>query len=325
MKERLNQVLRSATGYQIQRPLPPALRPERLQGEVARLQRQVTRLRERSQEAAEANAALKEDLATERSIARKAVERRDRLKRQVQRMKARAEEQEAARRLKERADFDDRALRIIDLVAERTMTPPLRVFGLVEAVRYVQRAEIPGAIVECGVWRGGSMQAVAWALLEEGVKDRDLHLYDTYEGMTPPTEEDVRSRDGRSAAELLEESSTEARVWAIATLDDVQEGMRETGYPEERLHFHVGPVEETIPSQAPDRIALLRLDTDWYASTKHELEQLYDRLSPGGVLVLDDYGDWDGARRATDEFLATLDRPLLLMPLSGGRIAVKPG
>ena len=92
MKERLNQVLRSATGYQIQRPLPPALRPERLQGEVARLQRQVTRLRERSQEAAEANAALKEDLATERSIARKAVERRDRLKRQVQRMKARAEE-----------------------------------------------------------------------------------------------------------------------------------------------------------------------------------------------------------------------------------------
>ncbi|UAL28668.1 TylF/MycF family methyltransferase [Nocardioides rotundus] len=325
MKERLNQVLRSTTGYQVQRPLPPELRPERLQGEVARLQRQVTKLRKRSQEAAEANAALQDDLAAERTTARKAVARRDRLKRQVARMKERAEEQEEARRAKERADFDDRALKIIDLVAERTMTPPLRVFGLVEAVRYVQRAGVPGAIVECGVWRGGSMQAVAWALQGEGATDRDLHLYDTYEGMTPPTEEDVRSRDGRSAAELLEESSMEARVWAFATLEDVQEGMRETGYPEERLHYHVGPVEETIPGEAPEQIALLRLDTDWYASTKHELEQLYHRIAPGGVLVLDDYGDWEGARRATDEFLETLDAPILLMPLSGGRIAVTPG
>ncbi len=78
------------------------------------------------------------------------------------------------------------------------------------------------------------------------------------------------------------------------------------------------------PGQAPDRIAILRLDTDWYASTKHELEHLYERLSPGGVLILDDYGDWDGARKATDEFLTKTGEPLFLVPMASGRVAIKP-
>jgi len=203
------------------------------------------------------------------------------------------------------------------------MTGVEKLYGLVLATRYVVDHKIEGDIVECGVWRGGSMQAVALTLAEVGVSDRDLHLFDTFEGMPPPTEHDRRI-DGTSAASLLEQHDRGHNVWAIATLDDVQEAMREVEYPAERVHFHKGLVEETIPSGAPEKIAILRLDTDWYESTRHELEHLYDRLVPGGVLIIDDYGHWEGSQRATEEFLAKTGEPLLLLPLASGRIAVKP-
>jgi O-methyltransferase len=98
------------------------------------------------------------------------------------------------------------------------------------------------------------------------------------------------------------------------------------GYPGERLHFVAGDVAKTIPEHAPEAIALLRLDTDFYASTRHELEQLYPRLSPGGVLIIDDYGDWAGARKATDEYFAThKPQPLLIRVDVGARMGIKPG
>ena len=100
--------------------------------------------------------------------------------------------------------------------------------------------------------------------------------------------------------------------------------MVETGYPEERVHFHPGKVEDTIPGRAPERIALLRLDTDWYESTRHELEHLYARVPSGGVLIIDDYATWQGARKAVDEFLERAGERLLLVPIAAGRIAVKP-
>ena len=220
------------------------------------------------------------------------------------------------------AHYDEAAADILRRVESRTMTDYAKLFGLVEATRYLVRNEIPGDVVECGVWRGGSMQAVALALLEHGRTDRALHLFDTFEGMPPPTEKDRRR--GTTAEEMLASHDRDHRVWAIADLDDVREAMREVGYPEEQVHFHQGLVEDTVPGLAPERIALLRLDTDWYESTRHELEHLYHRLSPGGVLIIDDYGDWEGARQATDEFLATVDEPVLLLPLGTGRLAVKP-
>jgi O-methyltransferase len=218
--------------------------------------------------------------------------------------------------------YDDEAKRILRAVRPRTMTAYEKLFALVEATRYVVDHDIPGTFVECGVWRGGSMQAVAHALLARGVSDRELHLFDTFEGMTEPTEKD-RTNDGRLAAELLETRPKSARVWAIATLDDVKAGMAETEYPSERVHYHVGPVERTIPGEAPDRIALLRLDTDWYESTRHELDELYDRVPAGGVVIIDDYGTWQGARQAVDEFIDRTGARLLLAPIGQGRIAVK--
>jgi O-methyltransferase len=219
---------------------------------------------------------------------------------------------------------DDEMREIIKTVRPRTMTSTPKLQALIDATRYVCRHDIPGDIVECGVWRGGSMQAVALTLVGVGVTDRELHLFDTYEGMPPPTEEDVRTRDGKAAEGLLAKHAQDARVWAYAGLDDVRAGMTETPYPDERIHFHVGMVEDTIPEHAPERIALLRLDTDWYNSTKHELEHLYDRLSPGGILIFDDYGDWEGARKATEEWLDASGELLFLAPMGSGRIAVKP-
>jgi O-methyltransferase len=192
------------------------------------------------------------------------------------------------------ADLTDAERQTVAAVRPFTMTSVERIIALTRAVEYVQRAEIPGAIVECGVWRGGSMMATARTLLEvEGAK-RELYLFDTFEGMSPPTEAD-RDLQGNSAAELLEHSSPdEDEVWCYAGLSDVRANLESTGYPAADLHFIEGPVEDTIPDNAPSEVALLRLDTDWYESTKHELTHLYPRLMPGGVLIIDDYGHWQG-------------------------------
>jgi hypothetical protein len=222
-------------------------------------------------------------------------------------------------------DFDEGAKEIIRAVREWTMTGNAKLFALIQAVRYVVRHDIPGDFVECGVWRGGSSQAAARTFIESGDTERDLYLFDTFEGMPPPSALDVR-HDGRSADELMAaaRSRQKSMVWAMASLDDVRDGFSKVPYPPEQVHFIEGKVEDTIPEGAPEQIAILRLDTDWYESTRHELEHLYSRLSPGGVLILDDYGYWQGARQAVDEFLEETGERLLLTRMASGRIAVKP-
>ncbi|MFE5664632.1 TylF/MycF/NovP-related O-methyltransferase [Streptomyces niveus] len=221
------------------------------------------------------------------------------------------------------ADYDDEAKEIIRAVKPYTMTSPERLNAFILATRHVVRHNIPGDIVECGVWRGGSMQACAKALLALGESDRDLHLFDTFEGMPPPTAEDLR-RDGKSAEDLLAAQGKDRPIWAIASLEDVQAGFEQVPYPGERVHYVQGMVEDTVPQQAPEKISILRLDTDWYASTKHELEFLYPRLVSGGVLLIDDYGYWQGSRQAVDEFLEKTGERLLMLRMDEGRIAVKP-
>lgn len=209
-----------------------------------------------------------------------------------------------------------------------TMTSSERICALCAATRYVISAGIPGAIVECGVWRGGSMMAVAKTLLAMGSHDRDLFLYDTFEGMSAPGEKDV-SLSGERAATLIagSQKSEDSTIWCFAPIDRVRQAVASTGYPTDRTHFIKGRVEDTICTEAPDTIALLRLDTDWYESTKYELECLFPRLSTGGVLIIDDYGHWKGARAAVDEYLAEHNVHLLLNRIDyTGRIAVKiPG
>ncbi|MGI5199564.1 TylF/MycF/NovP-related O-methyltransferase [Streptomyces sp. CA-288835] len=230
---------------------------------------------------------------------------------------------ESAPGIKFPADYDDTAKDIIRAVSPYTMTSPERLNALILATRYVSRHSIAGDIVECGVWRGGSMQAAARTLLGLHDTERHLYLFDTFEGMPAPTDKDLR-RDGETAADLLARQDRSRPIWAVATLEDVKEGFDGIPYPGDRVHFVQGLVEDTIPAEAPERISILRLDTDWYASTRHELEYLYPRLVSGGVLLIDDYGWWQGSKAAVDEFLEKTGARLLLLRMDEGRIAVKP-
>jgi hypothetical protein len=207
------------------------------------------------------------------------------------------------------------------------MTSVEALFSLIEATRYVIRRQVPGAFVECGVWRGGSMVAVARTLQQLGTTNRHLWLYDTFEGMTEPDSRDVRHQGDRArAADLLaaEPVGDGGGVWCYSTLDEVQAAMAATGYPPDLVHFVTGPVEETIPGHTPDQVALLRLDTDWYESTRHELRHLVPLMRPGGVLIVDDYWYWEGCRQAVDEYLAETGLPLLLTPVHITGVAVLP-
>jgi hypothetical protein len=224
------------------------------------------------------------------------------------------------------SDFDAADQEIIARVRPFTMTTPERIFALIRGTEYVVSAGIPGAIVECGVWRGGSMMAAALTL-KRLAEIRDLYLYDTFEGMTEPTAIDVDLYGRPAATTLASQVRTPdlSNVWAYAPLRAVQDALRSTGYDSGCIHFIEGRVEDTIPDKVPPKIALLRLDTDWYASTRHELEHLYPLLVPGGVLIIDDYGHYAGARKATDEFFRSQAHGILLCRVDySGRIAVKP-
>jgi hypothetical protein len=202
--------------------------------------------------------------------------------------------------------------------------------ALVDATRYCVTRRVPGAFVECGVWRGGSALAVILTLQDLGVTDREICLYDTFEGMTAPTNHDVSDLEGPALEAWRAAERDGQRAWHEVFGPETfnEEAVRSllvgTGYPSERLRFVRGPVEETLPTNAPDEIALLRLDTDWYESTRHELLHLFPRLQAGGVLIIDDYGHWQGARRAVDEYFVSEHPPLLLNRIDyTGRIAVK--
>jgi hypothetical protein len=205
-----------------------------------------------------------------------------------------------------------------------TMVGPSRSYALWEAVNYVCRGELSGCFVECGVWRGGQAMLAAFAFERHG-RFPDFHLYDTFAGMSAPTDHDVRGSTGASAMKKWKASQTaDHNEWSYAPLEDVKTNMASTGYPSDRIHYHVGMVEHTLPESIPDRIAILRLDTDWYESTKIEMELLFPRVSSGGILIIDDYGSWQGARTAVDEYLANNGINLYLFRDKGGRVAIVP-
>lgn len=217
-------------------------------------------------------------------------------------------------------DFRRDEKEIFRAVRPLTMTSPERIYALIQAVRYVARAPISGAFVECGVWKGGSMAAVARTLLQMNDVSRDLYLFDTFQGMTQPGVVDV-DYSGKPASKVWAEANG---VWCEAPLEQVKSALYATGYPKDRIHFVEGRVEDTIPASAPESIALLRLDTDWYESTHHELIHLFPRLTRAGVLIIDDYGHWQGSRKACDEYFEQNRVPILLNRIDvGGRVAIR--
>jgi O-methyltransferase len=219
-------------------------------------------------------------------------------------------------------DLEPEFLELYEQCHAETMTSIERMYALWSATRYAIANGIPGDFVECGVWRGGSVMLIALTLQRLGDTSRTIWLYDTFAGMTAPHDADIQTMSGRPARELLDEDSESGPFRGIAPRPIVEANLARTGYP--NLRFVEGDVLTTIPSEAPPQIALLRLDTDWYASTRHELEQLYPRLAAGGVLIIDDYGYWSGSRKATDEYFASRgEHPLLHRIDYTGRMCVK--
>jgi hypothetical protein len=214
-------------------------------------------------------------------------------------------------------DLDESMRSIIRTVEPYTLTSGEHVAALCTSVDYIVDHGIPGAFVECGVWHGGSLMAILSRLRQRGISDRDVAGFDVFAGMGPsgfpnqPTHEDVLvngtaiqslMNPGRIYKMLYEQIGPRLTHFE-ASRDDVFALLASTGYPPQRIHLVAGPVEDTLPAHAPETIALLRLDTDLYESTRHELEHLYPRIPVGGVLIIDDYGYFKGARKAVDEYL----------------------
>lgn len=206
-----------------------------------------------------------------------------------------------------------------------SMTSVDRFYALYNAVNYIIDNDIKGDFVECGVWRGGSSMIIALILKKRGDHTRKIYMYDTFEGMSEPTNYDV-DLDGSSAVKQLSATAhkKETSVWCLASYEDVERNISTTGFPMENIKMIKGKVEDTTPENLPDMISLLRLDTDWYESTKHELTHLYPLLSTNGVMIIDDYGHWEGCRRAVDEYFIGLQERLFLNRIDyTGRIGIK--
>ena len=179
----------------------------------------------------------------------------------------------------------------------------LRMYSLIKAARYVHENGIPGDVVICGVGLGGSALLLARAFRNLGEPARPIWLYDTYAGSKRHADDDYFASQEYVKMILAKWCPT---------------------YSPDAFNFVEGMVEDTIPGRMPAAISILHLDTDWHESTKHELTHLYPRLVRGGVVLIDDYGAWDGARIATEEYFAETGQPILLNVVDHtGRIGVK--
>ncbi len=221
-------------------------------------------------------------------------------------------------------DTDEYFQKLYIEIKPYTMTSMLKCYALYKAVKYIVKAEIPGDFVECGVWKGGSAILIARVLRDLGVTDRKIYMYDTYSGMVKPSLHDKTVESSRKNPVKIWQSAQKKahNEWCLASFEEVQENIRVAGYDVDNFILIKGTVEETIPQNIPQKIALLRLDTDWYESTRHELSHLYPLLEKAGILIIDDYGYWAGQRKAVDEYFNKI--PFLLHRIDkGGRIGVK--
>ena len=225
------------------------------------------------------------------------------------------------------SDFTDIENLIYNEVKPFTMTSKERVVSLIRSVEYIIQNNIEGDFVECGVWKGGSSMAIIKTLQHLGEKSRNIYLYDTYEGMPEADDKVDLSYNDVLANSLLkneEDNKDKSVVWAYSTLEEVKTNINSLGYDKNNIHFIKGKVEETLIGNKHNCISLLRLDTDWYSSTKIEMEELFPKLSTCGILIVDDYGHWKGAKKAIDEYIEKNKIKLFLSRIDyTGRLAVK--
>lgn len=205
---------------------------------------------------------------------------------------------------------------IYKICSQYSMISKERFLSNVSSVEYIEMNNIPGCIIEIGVWKGGSILSMMLASEKYSKTKREFHLYDTFEGMTESTVED-RDFNNNLASEIIK---TDSFIKCISPIEEVKANIQR--HTSIEPHYHIGDI---LKNQfIPEKIAILRLDTDWYESTKHELDTFYDSVSPGGVVIIDDYGHWQGSKKAVDEFLEK-HPDITLYPIDySGRFFFKP-
>ena len=198
-----------------------------------------------------------------------------------------------------KAGGDRDKLRAVKLVEPYTMVGPGRLMSAYDAVRTVDRENVEGAIVECGVFKGGTSAVMTMA----AAPHRRIWMFDSFEGLPEPG-----ALDGEKAFEYAGHRSSGALTpidQCVGPLETVEKLFFEILHIDPRRVFiRKGWFQDTLPIAKNEigPIAILRLDGDWYDSTKVCLDNLYDLVAPGGFVLIDDYGYWEGARKAVDEF-----------------------
>ena len=205
-----------------------------------------------------------------------------------------------------------------------TSTGSIRMFGLLKAIEHVCLNNIKGEIVECGVCEGGNI-ILAQKYLNKLNSNKSIYGFDTFAGMTEPTKEDV-DNDNNSQTKIWKKNLKANGIcdWAYCSIEDVRKNISSL-VSKNKIKLIKGKVEHTllIEENIPQEISILRLDTDWYESTKIELEILYPRLSNGGFLIIDDYGEFSGCRKAVDDFFKNKKHYLHYID-SSSRLLIKP-
>jgi hypothetical protein len=208
----------------------------------------------------------------------------------------------------------------ISIVKPYTMTSIERITCLYDSLEYVRKNELSGDIVECGVWRGGNILGIIEYLNYYSINDKNVWLYDTFNGMTEPDDVDVDYRNNPAKNSMHIEI-----VKALSPIDEVKNNLSYSNFNKNNIKYIIGDVSDTLKSKdnLPKNISLLRLDTDWYKSTKVELEVLYPILSYNGILIVDDYGHWQGAKKAVDEYFIDSEIDLEKIDYTGIRLFKK--
>ena len=205
------------------------------------------------------------------------------------------------------AELSKKDYELINLIKNYSMTPKIRIYNLMQALKHLKIKKIEGDYVECGVWKGGNILLFKKFLESEDSRQRNIYAFDTFEGMTDPDKNDFEISTNNTAIKLLQkDKNKETNVWGICNLDQVKKNISKHTKDLNNIYFIKGDVEKTLNEikNIPEKISLLRLDTDWYKSTKKELEVLYEKVSSGGVIIIDDYGHWGGSKKAVDEFFS---------------------
>lgn len=218
-----------------------------------------------------------------------------------------------------RYEYEKEGYEAVKLTTDYSMLPPINLFTLFEQAVYCEKKQIPGAYVECGVWKGGAIGIMAKANLQFGTSRRHLHLFDAFDNICPPDAEVDGEKAIEDTKEILGLSDINEMTGQLVSIEGGYDSMGGHGtiqickellegvinYPTEFIHFQKGWFQDTLPiaKEEIESIAILRLDGDWYASIKTCLENLYDKVSKGGLIIIDDYGYYEGCTKAVDEFL----------------------